>query len=267
MKHATYLLVLALFACGWCGTAHGGLTVGDLILTPGETYVDLDGTNAPEAVASWGFPDGSDQDFAVNSNVADDKEHSANEITMTLPGLAANQAYDVDVVIFEKPGSEGGYGVAAGFTSGSLTNYFGTAGTNIRSGGGFGPHSIPIGSTMTNDSGDLVFYLDNFNHRTQIDGVVIAGAKFTDLLLGDVNLDGDVNGLDVDPFVGLVTTGDFQAEGDMNEDGQVNGLDVDPFVAKVVGGGTQQIPEPSTLLLGLLALGVVGGWRKWKWAA
>jgi hypothetical protein len=30
-----------------------------------------------------------------------------------------------------------------------------------------------------------------------------------------------------------------------------------------VVGGTQQIPEPSTLLLCILALGVVGGWRKW----
>ena len=27
------------------------------------------------------------------------------------------------------------------------------------------------------------------------------------------------------------------------------------------------VPKPSTLLLTLIALGVVGGWRKWKWAA
>jgi hypothetical protein len=77
--------------------------------------------------------------------------------------------------------------------------------------------------------------------------------------LGDVNLDGEVNGLDVDPFVGLVTSGDFQAEGDMNQDGVVNGLDVDPFVEAVVGGGAQAVPEPSTVilvLLGLLALAV-----------
>jgi hypothetical protein len=77
------------------------------------------------------------------------------------------------------------------------------------------------------------------------------------LPLGDVNLDGEVNGLDVDPFVGLVTSGTFQAEGDMNQDGVVNGLDVDPFVEAVVGGGAQAVPEPSTVilvLLGLLAL-------------
>jgi MFS superfamily sulfate permease-like transporter len=48
----------------------------------------------------------------------------------------------------------------------------------------------------------------------------------------------------------------------MNEDLVVNGLDVDPFVAAVVGDA-QQIPEPSTLLLGLLALCILAGWRKW----
>jgi hypothetical protein len=89
-----------------------------------------------------------------------------------------------------------------------------------------------------------------------------SGTFVPSLLLGDVNTDGDVNGLDVDPFVVLVTSGGYQAEADMNEDLAVNGLDVDPFVAAVVGG-TQPIPEPSTLPLALIALGVVGGWRKW----
>jgi hypothetical protein len=55
--------------------------------------------------------------------------------------------------------------------------------------------------------------------------------------------------------------------GDVNLHGLDDGLDVDPVVAAVVGS-THQIPEPSTLLLlTLIALGVVGGWRKWKRAA
>ena len=90
------------------------------------------------------------------------------------------------------------------------------------------------------------------------DGVFVSAP-----LLGDLNLDGEVNGLDVDPFVDVLLSGPYQPEADMNEDQVVNGLDVDPFVDAVVGG-VQQIPEPSTLLLALVALGVVGGWRKWK---
>ena len=49
--------------------------------------------------------------------------------------------------------------------------------------------------------------------------------------------------------------------GDVNLHGLDDGLDVDPVVAAVVGS-THQIPEPSTLLLCLVALSVVGGWRK-----
>ena len=80
----------------------------------------------------------------------------------------------------------------------------------------------------------------------------------TSVLLGDVNLDGEVNGLDVDPFVDRLLNGPDQAEADMNQDGTVNGLDVDPFVAAIVGGGVQAVPEPSTLaLVGLAGLALV----------
>ena len=69
------------------------------------------------------------------------------------------------------------------------------------------------------------------------------------VILGDVNLDGEVNGLDVDPFVDVLLNGPYQIEADMNTDSVVNGLDVDPFVEAVVGGGVQAVPEPSTLAL------------------
>ena len=84
--------------------------------------------------------------------------------------------------------------------------------------------------------------------------------------LGDVNRDGLVNGLDVDPFVARVLDGPYQEEADMNLDGFVNGLDVDPFVdAVVLGGGAMAVPEPSTwALIGFAAafVGLSGGVRR-----
>ena len=54
-------------------------------------------------------------------------------------------------------------------------------------------------------------------------------------VLGDVNLDGVVNLLDVPAFVDLLTSGQFQAEADINGDGLVNLLDVGGFVDLLTG--------------------------------
>ena len=55
------------------------------------------------------------------------------------------------------------------------------------------------------------------------------------VVLGDVNLDGAVNLLDVDFFVDRVATGTFQPEADCNQDGEVNLLDIDRFIASLSG--------------------------------
>lgn len=78
-----------------------------------------------------------------------------------------------------------------------------------------------------------------------------------DPLLGDTNGDGQLDGLDVDPFVDALLGRLYQFEGDMNQDGELNGLDVEPFVAAVVGDTVQTVPEPSTwaLLIDVLLWG------------
>lgn len=56
------------------------------------------------------------------------------------------------------------------------------------------------------------------------------------ILLGDVNNDGTVNLLDVNPFVDLLGSGGFIAQADLNSDGVVNLLDVSGFISVLSGG-------------------------------
>ena len=56
------------------------------------------------------------------------------------------------------------------------------------------------------------------------------------LLVGDVNCDGEINKLDVAPFVQLLVSGEYSAKADINGDGAVTLLDVQGFVALIIGG-------------------------------
>ena len=49
-------------------------------------------------------------------------------------------------------------------------------------------------------------------------------------LLGDVNLSGTVDFLDISPFISVLTSPEYQIEADINLDGYVNFLDITPFI-------------------------------------
>lgn len=67
------------------------------------------------------------------------------------------------------------------------------------------------------------------SYDTQADEIeLIALANV--VLLGDVNMDGIVNLLDVGPFINALTTGTFILEADIDQNGSVDLLDVGPFV-------------------------------------
>ena len=55
-------------------------------------------------------------------------------------------------------------------------------------------------------------------------------------LLGDINLDDEINLLDVQPFVELLSSNECLREADINQDGTVDLLDVAPFVSLLAGG-------------------------------
>ena len=56
------------------------------------------------------------------------------------------------------------------------------------------------------------------------------------VLLGDINCDGEVNLLDVAPFVDALISGMFEPKADINQDGTVDLLDVGPFVDLLTNG-------------------------------
>ena len=49
-------------------------------------------------------------------------------------------------------------------------------------------------------------------------------------MLGDVNLDNNVDCFDISPFIRVLSTGDFQTEADLNQDEAVNLRDIFPFI-------------------------------------
>ena len=55
-------------------------------------------------------------------------------------------------------------------------------------------------------------------------------------IYGDLNCDGFVNLLDVDPFIDAISSGSFDIKADINQDGGVDLLDVAPFVDLLTGG-------------------------------
>ena len=94
----------------------------------------------------------------------------------------------------------------------------------------------PGGALFDPIFGDETINANQLDLPTPFTGQAIRITAGADVLKGDVNGDGNINLLDVAPFVDLVSSGVFQAEADVNCDGAVNLLDVSPFVALLSGG-------------------------------
>ena len=96
--------------------------------------------------------------------------------------------------------------------------------------------SAPITGTGTTLTITMDFAGNGGSELIAINNLVIEGGGGKKELIGDVNCDGEVNLLDVAPFVDLLTTGGFSTKADINGDGNVDLLDVAPFVELLTGG-------------------------------
>lgn len=74
------------------------------------------------------------------------------------------------------------------------------------------------------------FDAETGNDEMEIDNFEIVGNLADDLLLGDVNRDGQVNFLDISPFISALSSGEVLDEADIDENGVVNFLDIAPFI-------------------------------------
>lgn len=89
--------------------------------------------------------------------------------------------------------------------------------------------------------GDYTITLEDSNQSFRAsDGTFIAAnndLSFTvsSILIGDVNLDGVVDFLDISPFIGVLSSGLFQVEADCDGNGTVDFLDISAFIAILSG--------------------------------
>lgn len=113
------------------------------------------------------------------------------------------------------------------FTLNFTVNQSSAAFVGFRSAGNVGWFRIDLGG-----AGNPIHYPGG-QYASDGEDVIVGGSPG---LLGDVNCDGAVNLLDVDPFVTLLTSGGYVDKADMNQDGAVDLLDVQPFVDALTGG-------------------------------
>ena len=88
---------------------------------------------------------------------------------------------------------------------------------------------VPIG--FLNDGQNLLRFNFTGGGFLSSTALVVTAAPVDPILLGDTNLNGEVNFLDVASFIEILTSGPFLAEADTNQDGGVNFLDIASFIA------------------------------------
>ena len=94
--------------------------------------------------------------------------------------------------------------------------------------------ALPAPGILDQNSVDITFIGDSVSLRGF--ALQFTQSNSNSFLLGDVNQDGVVNFLDISPFIGILSAGNFQIEADVNMDLEVNFLDISPFIQLLAGG-------------------------------
>ena len=199
-------------------------------------------------------PDG--DDVGIQPNWLADPDQTDRQISPIAPAIEVLRKAEVSVV-FQISNGGGSFDVVVGFTDGSEQEFtatgpdwFGPFGGEPNIGSFPGTNSVDRGSPgeellltesifRLSDAGGKMIDSIAFENASNFNGgvaIVAANVVVEECILGDVNLDGQINLLDVGPFVEKLGTQEFQCEVDINLDGLVNLLDVNPFIGLLSGG-------------------------------
>jgi len=103
-----------------------------------------------------------------------------------------------------------------------------------------GTGSVCFDQTISVQENDILLFVvfagDNSDAAFDVTAFRGAVLEVPEIILGDVNKDGVVNFLDIRPFIGILSSGGFQAEADFDENETVDFLDIRPFIAILSGG-------------------------------
>ena len=164
----------------------------------------------------------------VNGDGFDDLIIGASEAIDTITSLAG-----ASYVVF---GTNNGFSSSLDLSTLDGTNGFVLNGVNFDDRSG---NSVSAAGDVNGDGiDDLIIgaYLGNrvldqlSNASTGESYVVFGQAAVPSPLIGDVNQDGEVNFLDIAPFISILSSDGFLEEADINEDGVVDFLDISPFI-------------------------------------
>ena len=211
------------------GATFGGFTV---------TTTAIDPINEDDTGTNEGFNAG-DASHTDTDPIAEGYAWGADNTNVAIDGLLANSAAG-DTIVLSVWGIGDNVGQDANFTVtyGSNTASEGNIQETLYNGPGQGQGSAVGSIPFVN----FTFVADGVTDRISFDiggsGIFVPINAFSlsvtpsanETLLGDVNLDGLVNFLDISPFIAVLSGGDFQAEADCDQSGFVNFLDIAPFI-------------------------------------
>ena len=103
--------------------------------------------------------------------------------------------------------------------------------------------------SITHNAGSNGFYTTPLTPNLGLDGVIFSAqvgqqvpaglahqiSAIESVLLGDVNLDGEVTFADIPAFITVLSAGTFQDEADCDENGEVNFADIPAFIVILIG--------------------------------